>query len=456
MAGVAFCERWWKLTDASHETSILEVHKKTRRKTSSLKLQSVKIGGSPARNACLDAPTCLVSSLWFSCGLAVSMGEAAKPLLFEGFQAGCHILFCGRHGTLWHSNLFDNVSRVVLCGRRNTFLCAVFTRWVAVFVAGAALWRPPSSFCVAGAALQTCALRALNSALRTPRSALHPLHFTLRTLHSTVYTLHFPLYTLHSTLYTPHCTLPIPHFTLHTPHSTLYTPHSTLYTLHSTLHTPHSALYTVHSTLHTRHFTLHTPHSTLYTLHSTLHTLHSTLHTLHSTLHTLHSTLHTSHFTLHTLHCTLHTPHFTLYTPHSTLHTLQFTLHTLHFKLHTPHTTLYTLNSALHTLHFTLYTLHFTLYTPHSLLCTPPSSAFQSLQCAGTATGETCRLFKYFVLQNCSTWRHSGSWAASCFFLRSCQCPWKGHEWQVLRDLCIATVDVENKRVRIPMSCGML
>ena len=121
MAGVAFCERWWKLTDASHETSILEVHKKTRRKTSSLKLQSVKIGGSLARNACLDAPTCLVSSLWFSCGLAVSRGEAAKPLLFEGFQAGCHILFCGRHGALWHSNLFDNVSKVVLCGRRNTF-----------------------------------------------------------------------------------------------------------------------------------------------------------------------------------------------------------------------------------------------------------------------------------------------------------------------------------------------
>ena len=60
--------------------------KKSRRKTSILRLQSVKIGGSLARNACFDAPTCLVSSLWFSCGLAVSMGEAAKHLLFEGFQ----------------------------------------------------------------------------------------------------------------------------------------------------------------------------------------------------------------------------------------------------------------------------------------------------------------------------------------------------------------------------------
>ena len=43
---------------------------------------------------------------------SVSMGEAAKPLLFEGFQAGCHIVLRGRRGTLSHSNLFDNVSKV--------------------------------------------------------------------------------------------------------------------------------------------------------------------------------------------------------------------------------------------------------------------------------------------------------------------------------------------------------
>jgi len=97
------------LTEASHETLIFEVanfevHKKIHRKTSVLKLQSVNIGGSLARNvrfdARFDAPTCLVSSLWFSFGLAVSMGEAAKPLLFEGFQAGCHVVLRGKHGTL--------------------------------------------------------------------------------------------------------------------------------------------------------------------------------------------------------------------------------------------------------------------------------------------------------------------------------------------------------------------
>ena len=78
----------------------LEVPRKTRRKTSILKLQSVKIGGGLARNARFGAITSLVSSFSFSCGFAVSMGEAAKPLLFEGFQAGCHVVLRGRRGTL--------------------------------------------------------------------------------------------------------------------------------------------------------------------------------------------------------------------------------------------------------------------------------------------------------------------------------------------------------------------
>ena len=82
------------------EVANFQVLRKTRRKTSILKLQSVKSGGSLARNAGFDVPTWLVSSLWFSCGVAVSMGEAAKHLLFEGFQAGCHVVLRGRRGTL--------------------------------------------------------------------------------------------------------------------------------------------------------------------------------------------------------------------------------------------------------------------------------------------------------------------------------------------------------------------
>ena len=128
------------------EVANFQVLRKTRRKTSILKLQSVKIGGSLARNARFGAPTCLVSRLWFSrglavsnggscktcpfvtlptvkiggclvrnasfsastclvssrwfsCGVAVSMGEAGKPLLFECFQAGCHVVLRGRRGT---------------------------------------------------------------------------------------------------------------------------------------------------------------------------------------------------------------------------------------------------------------------------------------------------------------------------------------------------------------------
>ena len=59
----------------------------------SRRFPTVKIGGSLARNARFDVPTSLVLSLWFSCCLAVSMGENAKPLLFECFQAGCHVVF---------------------------------------------------------------------------------------------------------------------------------------------------------------------------------------------------------------------------------------------------------------------------------------------------------------------------------------------------------------------------
>ena len=163
----------------------------------------MKIGGSLARKARFDAPTSLVSSLWFSCSVAVSMGEAAKSLLFEGFQAGCHVVLRGKggtlHSTLHHTLHFDHFAH-------------------------SSLYTPPhSTLCT----------------LLTP-------HFKLK------------LYTPHSTLDTFHSTLYTPHFTLHTPHSTIYTLHSTLYTLHFALSTPpsHSTLYTLHSTIYTLDSTL--------------------------------------------------------------------------------------------------------------------------------------------------------------------------------------------------------
>ena len=131
------------------------------------------------------------------------------------------------------------------CVAGAVLFCIVFTRWVAVFVAGAAFWRSLSSFCVAGAAFQSC------------RSTLH----IDSTLHTHPFTLHTPRITFH----TLHFTLHILHFTLCTPHFKLHTLHSTLYTLRIALLTPRSTLYTPHFTLHTLHFTLCTLHPTLNT-----------------------------------------------------------------------------------------------------------------------------------------------------------------------------------------------
>ena len=68
------------------EVAIFQVLRKTRRNSSVLKLQSVKIGGNLARKARFDAPTCLFSRVWFSRGLAVSMGEAAKLVFLSCCQ----------------------------------------------------------------------------------------------------------------------------------------------------------------------------------------------------------------------------------------------------------------------------------------------------------------------------------------------------------------------------------
>ena len=254
----------WKFEEVSHEMLVLRL---------------------------LHGPTCLVSILWFSSAVAVSMGKLQK-LSFSKVSKQVVMSFC-----VANVALCDIPTCLITC-RKSFCMAGAVLWWVAVFVAGAALWRPPSSFCVAGA-----------------------LHLTLHTLH---FTLHTPLYTPHSTLCTLHCALCIPHFTLDTLHYTLHTLHFTLHTLHSTLYTPHFTLYTSHFTFHISHphSTLYTPHSTLYSLDFTLYTLHSTLYTPHFTLYTLHSTLYTPHFTPCTQHFTLHTPHFTLCSPHFALHPL--------------------------------------------------------------------------------------------------------------------------------------
>ena len=219
-----------------------------------------KKGGRLVRNAGFSAFTCLVSSRWFPCGVAVSMGEAGKPLRFECVQAGCHVVLRGRRGTLWHSNLFDNVSKISSLEEvsHEMLVCLrprVSSRVSGFPVASQCLWgklqnfsfskvskQVVMSFCVAGMALcdiPTCLItcgkyqnwrksRTKCSFFCTHVSRFESLVFLWRRRvyggSSALHTLHFTLHTLHFTLLTPH----------YTPHSPLYTPHSTLYTFHST------------------------------------------------------------------------------------------------------------------------------------------------------------------------------------------------------------------------------
>ena len=211
------------------------------------------------------------------------MGEAAKPILFEGIKAGCNVALCGRRGTSSHFHVSANVSKIVLCGRRNTF---------------ASLSEHDLQFSghiqhcgdLRDVILRDCRRLAFRVFFANPVVRAADTH-----ANSTLYPPHFPPHTLNLT--------------------------TLLYILQFTLRTSHSKL--LHSTPYTLQSALSTPHFTLYTSDSSLHTLHSTLHTLHSTLCTLHSTH--SHFTADS---TFYTPHSTLYTPHSTLYTPHVTLST--------------------------------------------------------------------------------------------------------------------------------
>ena len=200
---------------------------------------------------------------------------------FWSFQRS--FILRGRRGKLWHSNMFQDVSEVVLCGRRNLKMRCIFrgrrnTLDTSDVISRGTRRNLDVSCCVffenrivsAARSGDRCNFRGGCGIFVTFDEK--QTEGTLYTLHShfELHTLNFTLYTLHSTLHTPHLTLYTPRFTLHTPHFTLHTSHFTLYTPHFTLHTFHSTLYTSHLTLYTPHFS--TSHFTLHTLHSTLHT----------------------------------------------------------------------------------------------------------------------------------------------------------------------------------------
>ena len=188
-----------------------------------------------------------VSGLWFSCGLAVSMGEAAKLVLLSCCQlwkleevsyemlvflhprvlsrvAGSPVASPCLWGKLQNIS-FSKVSKQVVMSfcvagvaLRDIPTCLItcrknlwFSRHVAVSVGklqnisfSKVSKQVVMSLCVAGVAL--CDIPTLHSTLYTLQSILHALHFTFLTPHFTLHTPHSTLYTLHSTLYTPNFT----------------------------------------------------------------------------------------------------------------------------------------------------------------------------------------------------------------------------------------------------------
>ena len=100
--------------------------------------------------------------------MAVPMASCAKVVTFGGFQ--CRVASFRVAGVALRDIQTCFVTRrKSFCVAGAIFFCDVFRRCIAFFVAGAALWRPPSSFCVTGGALQTCRVACF---LRIPLSGL--------------------------------------------------------------------------------------------------------------------------------------------------------------------------------------------------------------------------------------------------------------------------------------------
>jgi hypothetical protein len=81
--------------------------------------------------------------------MAVPVVSSAEGVIFGGFKRRVASF---RVAGVALRDVFPNVWKSVFV-RQAQYFCEVFRRCVAFFVAGATLWRPSSSFCVAGAAL---------------------------------------------------------------------------------------------------------------------------------------------------------------------------------------------------------------------------------------------------------------------------------------------------------------
>ena len=114
------CEIWWKLVEASYEMLV------------------------PAFQHVLSRFS------GFHVAFLCQWGKLQNLSFFilGGFQRGCNVVSCGRCGTLWDSHVSGQASIICVANAilALLYLCVVFKSWVPFFVAGAALWRCPSSF----------------------------------------------------------------------------------------------------------------------------------------------------------------------------------------------------------------------------------------------------------------------------------------------------------------------
>ena len=122
-------------------------------------LPTVKITGNLVRNAGFSASTCLVSSRWFSCGVAVSLGKL-ENMSFSKVSMHVVMSFC-----VAGVALCDIPTCLVTCGkyqnwRKSRTKCSFFCTRVSRLESLVFLWRR----------------RVYGGS-----SALHTLHFTLHT-----------------------------------------------------------------------------------------------------------------------------------------------------------------------------------------------------------------------------------------------------------------------------------
>ena len=216
------------------EISKFQVHEKTRRKTSILMLQSVKVAEVSHEMLVLLLPRVSSRVAGFPVASPCRWGKL-QTLSFSNVSKQVVMSFCVAGAALCDIPICFIPCRKCQNWRKSRTKCSFCCSHVPRLKSLVFLWPRR----VDGGSCKPSPFRMFPSRLscRFEWQAWHFVTFqpVFRTPHSTLYTPNSPLYTPHFTLYTPHFTF------------ILYTLHSTLYTLHCTLLTPHSTLNTLHT-----------------------------------------------------------------------------------------------------------------------------------------------------------------------------------------------------------------